>query len=162
MSDALTDMNRDIERANLTEGFIEALAEYLSNPTDEGRQKVFACAEDVDNLRRGYWTSKTNLHSYIEKNLDNLIVGDKEAWMSLLFRFTGYRKYKKLKELSPFKDTILLIADYGYGFVTFEGEIESEIYTALRDRGYKAYHGEAYIIVLPNDVFRNANIVKVR
>lgn len=162
MSDALTDINRDIERANLTERFIEALAEYLSNPTDEGRQKVFACADDVDNLRRGYWTSKTNLHSYIEKNLDNLIVGDKEAWMLLLFRFMGYRKYKKLKELSPFKDNILLIADYGYGFVTFEGEIESEIYTALRDRGCKAYNGETYIIVLPDDVFRNANIVRVK
>lgn len=158
MSDALTDMNRDFDRAGLVEKALEQLVEYLLNPSDEAKSALLEIAKKADGVEGGYWGSRTRLLPFLRKNLDKLLSKDETVWTTLLLMAYGFPQFTRLKKLSPIKEKVMLVADYGYGFVDFIGEFEDAISDLISRRGYPTYNGKGYLILLPKEALENASV----
>lgn len=161
MSDALTDISRDIERIMLMEKAMEVLMEYLSNPTEHLKYKLLDLLKQVDSVEGGFWTVRNDFSTFIAENLTKLVKGDKDTWLTFLIRANGFKKYDKLKKLSPFKDKVVMLVDYGYSSVRFEGELTMKMEEILKKRGYSTYNGEKYVMILPEDAFDKAEIIQI-
>jgi hypothetical protein len=158
MSDALTDIARDQERARAFNAFLEKLTEYLSKPTKAAQEVVLKYAQDTDAVTGGYWTGKTNLASFVQDNLEGLVQQDKKAWAKILKMVLDSPFYYQLKDMSPFRSKVMLIIDYGIGFVTFGGEIEDWAYRLLRQEGHKTYEGDTYAVFIPEEALAGCEI----
>lgn len=158
MSDALTDIARDQERARAFEAFLEKLTEYLSSPTEAAREVVVKYAQYVDAIAGGYLSGKTNLASFVRNNLEGLVNQDRKAWARVLKMALDSTFYYQLKDMSPFRGKVMLIVDYGIGFVTFEGEIEDWAYRLLRREGYKTYEGDTYAVFVPEEALAECEV----
>lgn len=120
MSDALTDIARDQERGAFFQRYLLRIKEYVLNPNSDTSKAVVEAAETVDSIRRGYWTSETDLSENIENRLKRLVSEDKivkEAeWAKLLGIAIKSSQFQELKALSPFADKTVAFVDYGMGF----------------------------------------------
>ena len=79
--------------------------------------------------------------------LKNLLARDENVWAAFLLdakRYDG--PFGKLKKLSPFAGKLIILVDYGSGFVTLGGEIEQEIERAIVKRGLCAYDCDKYLV----------------
>lgn len=159
LSDALTDINRDFDRAELVEKALERLVEYLVNPSDEAKSVLFETAKKADDIEGGYWGSKTRLLPFLRKNLGKLLSKDETVWATLLLMAYGFPRFTRLKKISPIREKVMLVADYGYGFVNFIGEFEDAISDLISRHGYPTYQGKGYLILLPQAALKNANVV---
>lgn len=104
MSDALTDIARDQERALEFDRYIEAVLAFLQGQADT--QAVIAAANRCDRVPNGYWGSQTTLADSVPNMLPNLITGEPKAWCSILHAvaddYTYKTKvYRQLRALSP-------------------------------------------------------------
>lgn len=158
MSDALNDIEKDITRVKLINKFLEKITQYLSCPTDNAKTEVLEFAKEVDDVPYGYFGGGTEIASFVEKNIDRLKNKNPKAWVKLLGIAISTQYYRQLKELSPFKDKIMLVVDYGCGFVNFEGEIENAISKILTLKGYKTYDCDKYAVFIPEEAFKNADV----
>jgi hypothetical protein len=164
MSDALTDIARDGQRARSFYSFLELLEDYLKaeNRTEDMLQKVIQAAQVTDAVRRGYFSGSTNISQDLAEKIKLLIAGDKHTWAWLLAMVDGTSR-DRLKELSPFKGMIVIHVDYGCGFVTFKGDFEPFIGNLIRQqKGWKTYDADDYLVVLPTPAIEGAEIFWLR
>ena len=147
MSDALTDIARDEKRGRLHDAYLESIRQYLLKPNEKNKQKVIKEAQEVDGVRGGYFGGPTHIAMGVEARLANLKDGDKDTWGRFLSGVTGENR-KALKELSPFAGKLLIFVDYGRGFVTLSGEIESYVASLIHRKGLKTYDCDDYLIAL--------------
>lgn len=149
MSDALTDISRDQERGRRYDTFLKALKAYLKEPTPDNRGEVVRLAQETDEVVGGYFGGRTRLAEDIEKKLDLLSGGDRAAWAKFLFSLHDTRDFKDLKKLSPFAGKLLVVADYGIGFVTFRGDVENFVDSIIQgDKGWRIYDADKYVVVM--------------
>jgi hypothetical protein len=158
LSDALNDIEKDITRVKLMNKFLEKITQYLSSPTDNAKTEVLESAKEVDDVPYGYFGGGTEMASFVEKNIDRLKNKSPKAWGKLLRIAIGTQYYRQLKELSPFKGKIMLVVDYGCGFVNFGGEIENVISQLLTHKGYKTYDCDKYAVFVAEETFKNADV----
>lgn len=164
MSDALTDIARDGRRSLRYEEYLERLYKYLQDNSEDNYKQLETIAEETDAVPRGYWNGPTSLQKRLEERVKKLKNEDKNEWMRLLWRITGFSKmYHKLKEISPFKGREIIFADYGKGFVTFElANLERKSAELLRRKDLKIYDCDKYALVIPiEDLLENAEVVWV-
>lgn len=149
MSDALSDIARDGERARLYRSYLEALEEFLKDPTDKNKKAVLEIANETDSIRGGYWGGRSFLSNKIETIISKLQEGDKEYWAKFLFSLKNQRDFEIFKPLSPFAGKFLIAVNYGCGFVNFHGELESFINSIIRkSKGWETYDADDYLIAL--------------
>ncbi|MEM4153009.1 MAG: hypothetical protein QXK80_02760 [Candidatus Pacearchaeota archaeon] len=156
MSDALTDINRDQERNEKYEIFLENLIKYLKNPIKINYEDLENAAKDVDSVGRGYWGSKTNIASKLEEKVKKLLNKDKEEWCKLLLQTYGTYLYEKFKAVSPFKEKTLLFTEehsiYPEGIdIRIEG-LTKAVKEKIKDKKPKEYfYTPKYILIIPTD-----------
>lgn len=129
MSDALTDIARDQQRAEAHDVYLAALADWLEKPTRKRRAALLAAADDCDNVRRGYFSGPTQLGPTVETTADKLKAGDAVKWAALLRPLVkdGAHRYdktaKRLLALSPFAGKTLITVFQGCGFADYGGDM---------------------------------------
>jgi len=164
MSDALTDLARDGRRAELYKEFIGKLTEYLKNNNEETFEELETLAARLDSVPRGYWNGQTTILEGLPKFVASLKDNDEKVWGSLLISLSNdweySRLYKELKELSPFKDKILISVNYGCGFVNFRGDLESVCNRIIsKENNMRTYDADHYLLVLPEESFKNVKVL---
>ncbi len=166
MSGALEDIARDRLRAERVKKYLDELIEYLKHPCEENYKKLEEAAEEADRVIRGYWTGPTHLKKGLKERVEKLKKEDKKEWAKLLASIFPISfetiHFKKLKELSPFKDKTLILVDYGAGFVSVYVEnLEGMIDNKLDKEDYKIYDSDKYILVIDNikESIKNAEII---
>ncbi|MDP3730931.1 MAG: hypothetical protein Q8R34_00290 [bacterium] len=163
MSDGITDSYRDQRRAEAYEEFLCRLADYIENPIEENLTVLKSAGEQTDGVPRGLVSGRTDISSGIEDLLKALFENDERIWGKLLLNaHGGYPEegFRKLKRLSPFKDKIIVEVDYGIGFVSLSGEFQNLIDKVIGGaHNMKTYDGDSYMLAIPNDVLKDANVV---
>ena len=166
MSDGITDSYRDQRRGECYDEFLESLAGYLENKTQENLRVLRMAAESVDGVPRGLMTGQTNLAQGLDQVIGRLAENDQRTWGELLLiAVDRYHKdtYKRLKKLSPFTGKILIGVDYGCGFVTLKGETQQALDQIIGGRdNLKTYDTDKYLVVLPESVLAKAKVVWLR
>jgi hypothetical protein len=78
MSDALSEIERDHERAQRLIRLKDRIEIFKINPTENNREKVIEAAIAVDEVRGGFWLSRryhTHYRKTIEAELDQILQG---------------------------------------------------------------------------------------
>ena len=164
MGDALTDIARDGRRAENFYSFLGLLEKYLEadTRTDDMLQKVLKAAQNTDDVRGGYFGGSTDISQGLAEKIELLIAGDKYVWAWLL-AIADESSRDSLKKLSPFRDMMVIHVDYGCGFVTFRGDLESFIASLIRTKkNWKTYDADDYLVVLPTPAIENAEVFWLR
>lgn len=163
MSDGASEIARDQDRHSAYERYLAALADWYVLRTDESLVALRAAAEATDSIRGGYSTGSTKLAARLDRLLQSLAEGNLTAWGRLLLGAASYLEVsERLRSLSPFGDRILVLADYGLGFVHLRGEIEAAVAAKIREAGGSPYAGEDYIIALPREALQGATVVPLQ
>ncbi|MBI4993539.1 hypothetical protein HZC33_01085 [Candidatus Wolfebacteria bacterium] len=188
MSDASTEIARDQERNKLYHYYLLALKEFLSSSggRKESLKKVIEVAGAVDDVRGGYWGSKTSISSGLKKELEELLNGDKKAWAMLLVQFflvDGMlspiidRKcfydekeiFNEIKNISPFKGKHIYLVNYGCGFVNIRHDFdalvqptEQFIKLIIEDKDMKTYDADTYVIFANSNDFSGCEVFWLR
>lgn len=149
MSDALSDIAVDQTRSERFEKFLTQLIAHLSSPTNESREAVIVAAKAIDRVGRGYWGGPTNLVEGLDEQIRQLEQNNPVAWSEMLFLAQHSPQMRRLKAISPFKDRLLVFANYGEGFVTFSGELERTISDTITRFDMKTYDCDKYVVALP-------------
>ncbi len=152
MSDALTDLARDERRARYFKEYLQKLVCYLKKPDSQERKSVQNAAEKVDSVPRGYWGEQTSLSKKLDSMLENLLKKDKEEWSRLLCISISVDcpQFKEFKELSPFKNKILVYVKYGSGDIRLDGEITEIISKQIKDKNKADSKYGIYAVFLPD------------
>lgn len=159
MSDGMTDVARDMRRGKALEGYFEAIAEYLKDQTETALQNVVAAAQDADAVPRGYFSGSTNVQAKLQERMQALVQGDASAWAKLLWQcYNSYPHYQNLKALSPYKDKLFVLVDYGMGFATLKGDVQGIFDTLIRKRGWKTYDCDTYAVMMPEPLHEGVEI----
>ncbi len=117
MGDALSDLSRDEQRRDHYNEFLKGIVDYMQDSSPKNYSKVLESAKETDSVKRGYWTSRSDLSSAVENGLlDRLKQGDKKEWGRILATAPKIN-YQGLKNVSPFNGTVLVRIGYGNGFV---------------------------------------------
>jgi|SRR3989344_5736891 len=166
MSDGITDSYRDQKRGERYDKFLKLLADYLENKTPGNLQTLKLVAESVDGVPRGLMTGKTRLAQDLDSMLVGLQENDQRTWGELLLTAIGRypdQVYGRLKKLSPFASKILISVDYGLGFVTFGGELESILADAIGGKeNLKIYDTDKYLVAIPESALTKAKVIWLR
>lgn len=166
MSDALSEIARDQQRASAFVDYLMKLSEWAeAGFPPEGREAVKAAASDTDMIRGGYWGSSTNLMARIDQRLDDLAAGDPKQWGRLLHAADDEWNptiRDRLRAASPFKDGVIAFADYGHGFVRYSSSFDELLAKAITAKGGTAFDCEKHMLVIPEDVFDRIEIVTLQ
>jgi hypothetical protein len=162
MSDGLTDVARDQRRGRCYDEYLESIRVFLGDPTDENRQKALLGAKNTDAVPSGYFGGRTELESKAEALLADLQGGDKSAWAKFLFSLKDSRDFRIFKEISPWKDQLLIAVDYGCGFVHFHGDIEPFMRSIINGKDMRTYDADDYLVVLPKIAVEETEVFWVR
>lgn len=157
MSDALTDISRDGQRAGNFAYFLTALQNWLADSNKKNFKKVIEAAKKTDAVRRGYWDGQTSISVDIEERLKKLKNGDMAAWAKVLSWIIndnqGY--FLELKKFSPFNDKLLFMVNYGHGFMDVHAEPGAPfklsnwvINRIIASKNMKTYDADDYLIAL--------------
>jgi len=160
MSDALTDISRDQRRIESFENYLLVLLDYLKNPININLKRIIQAAQEVDNIGNGYWGVKTNLSKNLKKRLKLLLAHDEKEWLVLLNSIDSNSLRKQFKNLSPFKNKIIINVSYNYGFgtVNFQSNDIVEFLNIIGDKDDK----NEYFIIIPKSGFKSRKIMKVK
>ena len=166
MSDGITDSYRDQRRADRYGDFLKAVARFIENQTPDNLKLLTGAAEAVDDVPRGLMSGTTNLAKGLQSLIDGLVGNDPKVWGNLLLTAAEDprdKTYKKLKALSPFAGKILIQVDYGIGFVTLRGEIQSVLDQIIcNGSNLKVYDADDYLVAIPEFAFVNAQVTWLR
>src|SRR4030042_4846610 len=159
MADAMTAAARDDRIYRFYTAFIDLLIEFLKNPAEDTLQKAIKASRSVaaDRISGAYWGNGSFLKSEVEveERLKKLVAGDEDAWLATLAMVAGEKmRLADLKALSPFKDFIFILVNYGDGFVALEGAIKSLVSSFIGEgMGWQTYRGVKYAVALPKPDF---------
>lgn len=174
MSDALTDIARDQERNERYRIFLETLANYLKDPVEKNYDLLKKAAEDVDEVRGGYWSGRTKIASNLKERTENLLNKNIEEWSKLLDSVYGTEFYKKFRSISPFKNKTLIFIEehraYSEGkdirIEFFANMIEEKI---KEIRPKESFYSPKYVLILPfnlkktlEEIIKQAKVICVR
>lgn len=161
MSDALTDISRDEQRARNFARFLVALQNWLCDSSKKDYKKVVEAAKSTDAVRRGYWGGETSISVNIEERLKKLKNGNKNEWAKVLSWIINghWREFHELKKFSPFNDKLLFMVDYGSGFMDVHAEPDAPfklsnwvINRIVASKNMKTYDCDDYLIALDKRV----------
>jgi len=150
MSDALSDIAKDSERARLITEYFNTLVEFASGRA--GEQEVRDAASSASGGRHGYFSGPVDLESEIEEVIEGIKNRDKQIWAKVLWKAFGYYNYRSLAKLSPFRDEVIVRVDYGVGFASYESYPDSLlpksiIDNAIKDKDWVTYDCDDYLVV---------------
>lgn len=150
MSDALTDLATDERRQRRHLSFLDALCVFLRDPTESNKDEAISKAQLTDQVPTGFFGGRTSLSSNISVTLDSLRDGDKQVWAKLLFSLAEH-SFQKMKVHSPFANQLLVVVDYGVGFVTLRGDVQAFLAKLIgTGKGWKTYDCDKYLVALPS------------
>jgi len=130
--------------------YLEAIREYLAAPDDRNRQAVVDAAEETDQVRGGYFSGGTMLSDKVDSLLEGLKNGDKSTWVRFLSSFReDEHDFAIMKNLSPFKGQMIIIVDYGCGFVKLQGDIHPFLDSLIEGKDMRIYDADKYFVTLP-------------
>jgi hypothetical protein len=156
MSDAFTDCARDNQRAVKYDLYLNGLLEYLKQPSDKKYKKLKKLAEDTDSVNGGIFSENTELSKNLEETVNKLKKGGKTEWLKFLKMFNDSPKtskgmYRKFKEISPFKNSMIIFADYSDSFkpctIRTLG-LEEAILEKLDMNNYQTYDYDKYALIM--------------
>lgn len=153
MTDALSEIARDKQRAEYFEKFVRAALEYIQKPARRNLKASLKAAGETDSVVGGYWSkAATNLLEGLENRLRKLSKGDKEEWARFLWLVQDELNFKEIKALSPFKNQLTIFVDYGHGFVHNRvAGLQDALNRIIREKyGWTIYDCDKYVVVLPN------------
>ena len=157
MGSGVSDLAGDQERGRKHHHFLKVLADYLESPEDNLLANLEKAAEDTDSVIRGLYSRPTSLVRGLQETVQELRAGDKRKWASLLTSIDQTTSaYEKLKRLSPFKDMILLVVDYGRGFVTMRSE---DVHRLIREGDYLTFDSDSYLVAFPRGIRDKIDVV---
>lgn len=105
MSDASTDIKRDMDRDRCYTLFNEQLVTYLKDPSEDNLAELQLRAKNTDEIPRGYRDGQTSLLSiFTEDLLARLVAKDPEEWKALMGGDINADIGPELRALSPFPD----------------------------------------------------------
>lgn len=169
MSDALSDIATDERRTRNYDTLLENLLNYLKEPSDESHQQIVEAAKNTDSVGQGFWGGRTDFSNGLEERLQKLREGDKTVWAKTLVEVStnNNRMYPKFKQLSPFKDQVLLFIDYGCGHHARAKILEfgeDEIAKKIQDENFMTHDCDKYILALPisEDIINQGNVFHIR
>lgn len=174
--DALTAIARDQQRGDRIEVFLMCLADHLTaaksgvtRRINKTRAALEAAAAAADDVNGGYWGGRTNFAARLPTQVQALIEQDKGEWADLLRNISNDEPWRlrrgigrRLKDMSPFRDQLLIFADYGCGFGSLEGEVKSLVSQAVQNAGGKPYDGIKYLLALPSEVFDKVSVTEIK
>lgn len=165
MSDALTDISRDEQRAKNFSKYLSALKSYLTDSSRKNFTKVIEAAKSTDAVRSGYWGGQTSISVNIKERLKKLRNGNNTEWartlswlMSCLIK-DDWRHFWELKKLSPFSDKLLFMVDYGRGFMDVHAEPNAPFKLSnwvvnwiIASKNMKIYDADDYLVALDKKI----------
>lgn len=142
MTDALSAIDRDTDRAEETRLLLNKLADIVdARYNTEQRLALISDAKTIagvlDTIRGGFFGGPTRLQEKIPSIVADLLDGDRETWTRV-----SHESYERLLVLSPFNGKVMIHADYGHGFVRLRGQVELVLAAVMRQRGEKPYAGK--------------------
>ena len=162
MSDGITDSYRDQRRCECYDDFLESLADYLENKTDENLKELKSATKSVDDVPLGLMTGSTKLVQGLDKMLAQLLAQDKRTWGALLLTVVGSypnNTFIKLKAMSPFAGQVLISVEYGIGFVHLGGELESFLGNIIANqKNLKTYDADKYLVNIQESALAKAKV----
>jgi hypothetical protein len=124
MGDAHSDIRRDEIRDQYQKEYTLGLLNHLKNPSDETYQSLRRICEEMDDIGRGYFGSKTNSLQKLDRILEDLLNPESEEhrreWARTLVTRGGlglHPNYQEFKSLSPFPEEVVQYVDYGINFI---------------------------------------------
>jgi hypothetical protein len=164
MSDALTDIARDGQRAAAYNSYLDALKAYLKDPSEELLKTVVSMAAKTDAVSGGFWGSSTELKKNLRARIKRLQSGDRDEWAKLLHEercgVTGVNdKFKELLALSPFAGSSLLCANYYYmrGTTGIGGDFFVRLMGEVKP---PEDHLEGIVIIIPDEVLEKCQFIR--
>lgn len=128
--------------------YLNSLIDYLEKGGDENYNKLEEAAKHT-----------------VSEDIQKLKEGDKTSWARLLWYLPEYmHEYKKLRELSPFKDRVLIQVHQDCMGESYHVEnLEMKVWEKLRSDDF-ANGRDDYLLVMPfsEEIFMKAEIVWVR
>ena len=126
--------------------------DYLNNPSVESYNTLEKSAKSVDSVSRGYSGGRTSIAESLKECTENLKKKDQRTWARLLTNLADFPDMQeRLREISPFAESVILYVDYGCGFSNMDslGEFGKNIHELIKNRGYKTYDCDDYAISIP-------------
>lgn len=161
MSDALTDISRDGQRAGNFARFLNALQNWLADSNKKNFKKVIEAAKSTDAVRRGYWGGQTSISVNIEERLKKLKNRNKAEWATVLsWIIDGYWfEFQELKKFSPFNNKLLHFVNYGRGFMDVHAEPRAPfkldngtVNRIIASKNMKIYDADDYLVALDKKI----------
>lgn len=157
MTDASTAIGRDQEREKGIHYFLNGVKSYLKG--NLSLKKVKERAEQVSDIRGGYFGGQIDLTVDLEETLKGLKKRDKQIWADFLY---NYWILPELYELSPFDSKILFRVEYGgsrNAYVDFSNRVdiksfkrglilEDTIAKIIQDKGWITYGNDHYLVAI--------------
>lgn len=163
MSDALTAIARDKERNKNCCHFLNLLARYLKKEAEDEKllNQVIKAAEKTDAVKGGYFGSQTHFSKGLKERIHLLKKDDEAEWVKLLIQGDLEKSlYRRLKAISPFPNSILILVDYTRNAIYLNGEIGEFITEIIeKNAGYKTYDCDRYAVILPKPEIKKAKVI---
>ena len=150
MGDAFTDIAKEQRQADGVRGFLEVVADYIESPSKENFDRVAGYGYEAAGFIYGYNARKQLLVVDLKEVLDKLSHGDERQWGRILQLAEGSpHHYGRLKSISPYADKLLVVVDYGSGFVSLHGDIQAFFDGVIAEgKNWKTYDCDKYMVVL--------------
>lgn len=128
--------------------FFDALLDYLKEPTEDKIPQLSRLLCQSEENQKAYWRGEGYLKDRIGAKLAALVNQDRDAWAKFLFGLGD--DLPEFKALSPFKDQMIILVDYGCGFVQFFGpDLTSLIDRIIESKNMLTYDADDYLVLLP-------------
>jgi hypothetical protein len=109
MSDGITEMARDQQRARAAMKMWKALGAFAEAPSPEKRQAAIEAAKEIDSIRGGYRSGRTRHADKALGRLDGIGRGDRGEWGVLILQIAEFDPdyAAALQAKSPLKDCLI-------------------------------------------------------
>ena len=145
MSDGCYDGWAHSQECERYENFLKTLAFYLKKC-----EKDSDTEKDLQDLVHAMQRTETVIKA---EDIDSLTVNDHETWFKLFAEMIRKNVckyvYKELKSLTPFKDSLIIVADYGMDCLRVPVyDVEEFVAKAVKIKGLKIGDCDKYLVVL--------------
>jgi hypothetical protein len=149
MSDALSDLARDQQRAEASREMWMAFGAFADAPSAERKQAALESAKNVDSISGGYWGGCTRHVLKTPGWLEGIEREDSGTWAILILQIAEFdpEYAERLQEKSPLKGMLVGAAEVHGGEVRLEGPAAVALGQSILQQVGKAK--QSVIITLP-------------
>ena len=157
MSDALSDLARDKQRAEASREMWQAFGAFAEASSAERKLSILEAAKAVDSINGGYWGGRTSHESKAPHRIEGIERGDSGTWGLLILRIAEFdpEYAERLQKKSPLKEMLVGAAEVREGEVRVEGPAAIALGRSILQQVGKAKR--SVIIALP----KSASQIKV-